>query len=62
MAAAALVRKYLLNLDTHMDYPDADHWILSYGQLNAVMQWSENLDYYALAHACGCYSGQWLPW
>ena len=39
---------YLLNLNTHMDYPDADHWILSYGQLNAVMQWSENRDYYVL--------------
>lgn len=48
MAAAALVRKYLLNLDIHMDYPDADHWLLSYEQLNAVMQWSENRDYYAL--------------
>ncbi len=38
MTAAALVRKYLLNLDTCMDYPDADHWMLSYEQLNAVMQ------------------------
>ena len=38
MAAAALVRKYLLNLDTCMNYPDADHWMLSYEQLNAVMQ------------------------
>ena len=48
LAAAALVRKYLLNLDTHMDYPDADHWMLSYEQLNAVMQWSKNRDYYAV--------------
>ena len=48
MAAAALVRRYLLNLDTCMNYPDADHWMLSYEQLNAVMQWSKNRDYYAL--------------
>ena len=48
MAAAALVRKYLLNLDTRMKDPDADYWMLSYEQLNAVMQWSKNRDYYAL--------------
>ena len=46
--AHALVRKYLLNLDTYMRYPDEQHWILSYEQLNAVMQWSRNRDYYAL--------------
>lgn len=47
LAASALVRNCLLKLDTHMDYPD-EELVLSYEQLNAVLQWSKNKDYYAL--------------
>ena len=41
----------LLNLrkqDRLMQYPDKEHWMPSYEQLNAILYWSGNQDYFAL--------------
>ena len=47
LAAASRVTGSLSKL-RDMSCPDKDHWMLSYEQLNAVLYWSGNRDYFAM--------------